>query len=102
MTVYKPVPIDENGSTEPVQYVGTYVLRWPVGVAPTIGFVEATHYPDTSPLRAFLDGAMAWLLECPYCGESWHSDNHEEGRCDFNNRLQDAEDCMKRIEKYQP
>ena len=98
--VYRAVPIDLDASTEPVQFVGTYVLRWPEGLTPQVGFVEANPIPSTERIKAFFDEFL-WL-ECPACGEKWNSGYHAMGKCSFYNRLSDAKDCLKRLESYHP
>lgn len=39
--MYRRVEIIDGESVEPVQFVGTYVLRWPKGLEPQAAFVEA-------------------------------------------------------------
>ncbi len=47
--MYKRVEIKEGNSTEPIQYVGVYVLKWkdtnPEVDPPEVGFVEVEEIP---------------------------------------------------------
>ena len=53
--------LDDTGkSTEPVQFVGVYTLRWNRERHPTVGFVEAEETIYTEKLREYLDETIEY------------------------------------------
>jgi hypothetical protein len=67
--------IEETGeSSEPVQYVGVYVLRWSKEAHPSMGFVpiEADLFKRIEVLEAALRPFAKAYLDAAYNNEDWY------------------------------